>query len=611
LTPTQDHARANGGADSGVGARILYVSRWSGSQQIYALDPSGRAPLGKVGVGDDAIDVFAPFPAPDGGHLVYRSGLAVDDSPHVMWIARSDGSDARALVVPPASVEAAAWSPDSSRLAYIVHELSSTLQLRVVDADGSDDHRVLTPSSACGPILWSADSRHVHLGTCGAVYAPNRRWLAAARGSRLSVAPAAKPAAPSFVLHGWEPAWSPDSRLLAYLNAGGVNVLDTRTGKARLLVAGGASHLAWSPDGRTIAYLAVDAPLNADPIAPPADLRTVTLDGRVSVVVHADAPYGGVISDVTWTRTPTAAYPTPPVTAGVYADGNIDALAADGRRVVYAACSKLFSWTPSSGALSELPTVIHAPTYPGGSCVNDIYTIAAAGDRIAYGTIQGGNNRFWTLQALAGDGTTQSLGGGDAQYGAPTEGVLAGGDDTLAYTAGEAYEAGQSVQLFGGPTLAASRQNPPQPTLLDIDAHHLLVGRADDVEVFDLSSSDSTLLQLTIAGVPSGIPSYTLPADMQLAGQHVAIRNGDVLYDYDLTGRLQHTWPVASGARLQDGTTDLLAYTAGGELHLLRLTDGLDQTVAAASVARFMDTGLAYANGPHLKLIPVAQLPAH
>jgi serine/threonine protein kinase/tetratricopeptide (TPR) repeat protein len=60
------------------------------------------------------------------------------------------------------------------------------------------------------------------------------------------------------VAEGFHPTWSPDGTQLAYsrgvLGASGLEILDLRTGKTRLLTIPGKDP-AWSPDGRFIAYV--------------------------------------------------------------------------------------------------------------------------------------------------------------------------------------------------------------------------------------------------------------------------------------------------------------------------------------------------------------------
>jgi hypothetical protein len=57
-----------------------------------------------------------------------------------------------------------------------------------------------------------------------------------------------------------------------------------------------------------------------------------------------------------------------------------------------------------------------------------------------------------------------------------------------------------------------------------------------------------------------------------------------------------------------DAARGLAAYTLDGKLHLLRLADGKDSVVGYASEARFMDSGLVYADGSRIHLVSSGRL---
>jgi hypothetical protein len=69
----------------------------------------------------------------------------------------------------------------------------------------------------------------------------------------------------------------------------------------------------------------------------------------------------------------------------------------------------------------------------------------------------------------------------------------------------------------------------------------------------------------------------------------------------DLSGSVQGTRDLAAGAQLEDASGDLVLYTAASRLHLLRLTDGKDDTLRLPGQflrawARFSaDGGILYA----------------
>jgi hypothetical protein len=60
---------------------------------------------------------------------------------------------------------------------------------------------------------------------------------------------------------------------------------------------------------------------------------------------------------------------------------------------------------------------------------------------------------------------------------------------------------------------------------------------------------------------------------------------------------------------LQDLGHGLAAYVLEGQVHLLRLADGVDAVVGAGTLARFMNAGLVYAGGSRLHLVPYDRLP--
>jgi dipeptidyl aminopeptidase/acylaminoacyl peptidase len=60
---------------------------------------------------------------------------------------------------------------------------------------------------------------------------------------------------------------------------------------------------------------------------------------------------------------------------------------------------------------------------------------------------------------------------------------------------------------------------------------------------------------------------------------------------------------------LQDAANGLGAYVIDGEVHLLRLADGADKTFVPGTLARFTKTGLVYVRGSRLRITPFAALP--
>src|SRR5262249_1716592 len=131
----------------------------------------------------------------------------------------------------------------------------------------------------------------------------------------------------------------------------------------------------------------------------------------------------------------------------------------------------------------------------------------------------------------------------------------------------------------------------------------------------------------TAAGVRLlSLPVHALGA--QFDGSRLVLLVPGELREYDLdSGALLHTTmlpDVESGSEcgsphycdrrrprlmLEDARRGLAAYVLDREVHLRRLVDGADVVIAPASLARFFDGGLVYADGARVSVVPWEQLP--
>jgi hypothetical protein len=115
------------------------------------------------------------------------------------------------------------------------------------------------------------------------------------------------------------------------------------------------------------------------------------------------------------------------------------------------------------------------------------------------------------------------------------------------------------------------------------------------------------------------------PLAAQLAGTDLVLLVPGELRDYDTrSGALLHTWPmpaVPSGPEcalrycdstdlvLSDAARGLVTYTLNDQIHVLRLADGTDRTVATGFDPRFMNDGLVYADNARIHLVRYDNLP--
>lgn len=283
-------ALAAGSADVAPVGRILYSSDWSGSGQIYAVDPAQPRSPGQVTFGRSPVcpkDVACGFdnaiPSPDGTRLLFTDFVQLGTLHWNLFVARADGSARRMLAKLRTryGVPFAAWSPDSRRVVY-----AGADGIHAVRGDGRKDRRVRTSRPEDYWPAWSPDGRGVTFVDPGSgdagdlvlvrdgrrrtvtrravnieyAWSPDGKWIAVSASGRhpwLALEASQGSGHRDVVANGraGELAWSPDSRYLAFVDRDGLKVADSATYVVRRLADGFAYDVSWSPDGRRLAYL--------------------------------------------------------------------------------------------------------------------------------------------------------------------------------------------------------------------------------------------------------------------------------------------------------------------------------------------------------------------
>ena len=649
------------GADTET--RILYSSDWTGQTQILAVDPAGRARLGELTFGREpepqypqfgcdpvACGFVAPAPSPDGRWVLYRGIGGSRASPGVvhpgapLWLARADGSSPRLLTSAGVGVQLG-WAPDSARFAYTASD-----GLHVVSLRGLRDRRVArSASNGCG-LAWSPDGRSLvsfdessgyvvlraghtrPLGIpntgrgCLLTWSPDGTWITVGPSSIEPILPlgdkpnvfvvAANGERVRTIQDASSPAWSPDGRLLAFQRNDGIRVWEVATGRSRRLDDDHGFDLTWSPDGRSLAY--VQGSLTGDEFSLPAeasgDVRTVSLSGKVRVVVAADHAYGGQITSLAWTRVPLGVRYRPAVVPdGVFAGGQVWFLAGDADRVALVACHHVFVWTLSQTSIVRVDPTQGALGGNGDDCAgqgrrDQIYALALAGDRVAWAEKSAGLSFRWKLRSttVAQPAQTvdlmQDMNGLGAEYNSLVgSGLLLAFDDFPGRIRTTIYRAERE-----GCPCPALRTDPGPLYVDDADTGRILAHGSNAIVVLD-----STGAQLLAVANP--VPAtFDPPLSARLAGNDLVVLLDGELRDYDATtGALLHDWPLPGVVHreLQDAARGRAVYIRGDSVHLVRLGDGATATVAPGDRAGFAGAGLVYADGARLHLVPFDRLP--
>jgi hypothetical protein len=638
--------------------RVLYAADWTGQMQIFAADPAGRAPVRQVTFARPDGDCFSaaacgstrPQPSPNGRWLAYwstaRPGIAA-----TLWLAQADGSGARRL----AAGSVAAWSPDSRRLAYSaadgIHVLTIGGADRIIDRATTDalawspDGSTLAFGDRRGLILlrrghervleaqppeslaWAQDGRKIGYTTSTGISIVVVRGGSQRVVYRFDVNP--PECWPVSGLGPSEVAFSPNGRLLAFVDENGTpGFLDTRTWRARTVRDSGHG-ITWAPDGRSVVFVQGCQDAAGESLTS-GDVQTITPTGHVHTLVSASKPGGGQIVSANWAAVPAnVRYLAPQPVTGVFAGGPVQKLAADGDRVGFASCGRVSVWDEATTTTTAVQTT--SSCYAASSREGHVGTLALAGDRVLWWSAYTGLGFRWSMyQATLGTPPSEVANGSGNLGSTPGDGsgtALGAGSLLVMSTWALHLENGSSVvdrqaiqrvDPAGCPCPAISASRGPY-TPLDVDRGRIVVSGPNGTRIL---AGDGTILVT--------LPVSTLAA--QLDGSQLVIATGDELQVYDAsTGALRARWPLTAGPvghdcdiftdptcgygqptaplTLEDVSRGIAAYIDAGQVHVLRLGDGTDQVVGYGTVARFTNAGLVYADGARIWLTPYSRLP--
>lgn len=198
-------------------------------------------------------DAGSPRWSPDGSYLAFLSARPADAKKQI-WLLDRLGGEARQLTDVRGDIGAYAWSPDSTK---IVLEISDS------DSDATISKSAPSSPKIAKPIV--INRYHFKHDVDGYLTASSRThlYLFEVKTKKL------EPLTSDKNFEDRDPAWSPDSTHIAFVSnhekdpdqvgTEDIFIVEARPGstakKLTTIDAPGGQHLAWSPDGKLIAYL--------------------------------------------------------------------------------------------------------------------------------------------------------------------------------------------------------------------------------------------------------------------------------------------------------------------------------------------------------------------
>jgi len=239
---------AQTGSDASIPNKIAFMSDIGGGQSLYVANPdhSDVEIFGRLHIEGVRIPRHELFFSPDRKQVMFVGAKQYGKDPAI-WIANTDGADARKLVDLKVIQNPFAAFPSPTGDHVVVRILEENLsKIYAMKSDGSDFHFVADGDE----FSWSPDGHQLALTT----YVPEKQ-----------------------------------ARYLRVVNIDGTNLRE-------ISIGGSPEKCSWSPDGKRLAVIESRAERSSEP---KSDLVVISLDGtQKQIVVENQTLYGQL--DLNW-----------------------------------------------------------------------------------------------------------------------------------------------------------------------------------------------------------------------------------------------------------------------------------------------------------------------
>ena len=274
--------------------RVAFVSERDGNPEIYVVNADGSGLRRLTSAPSAETD---PAWSPSGAQLAVVSG-SESSAPEILLV-RPDGGTPVNLTQNEAADSDPSWSPGGTKLAF-VSTRDGDPEIYTVLADGSNLQRITHDPASDSEPVWSPDGNSLaFVSSRGCVSASpgmpcGDLFVMSAEGNRVQKLTEAARAG-----RVRSPVWSPDGFRIAVTSVSGsaagerTRVLVAKPDDPRLEQVGpdGASSPAWSPDSRALAFVASPTQgrvwFRTRPYSGARRLCMATLDSRTSVLSWA------------------------------------------------------------------------------------------------------------------------------------------------------------------------------------------------------------------------------------------------------------------------------------------------------------------------------------